>query len=130
VQAQAGGQLVNDLIGRILDVQPERLACLDELRYQRRGGFPDHLAAVINPAPHGSRLRDSVGAQRLACAAAIFLGTQPPRKASAYRSRPTLTSGSKTPDLWLRLRIRRDSNPSLTDPWTVSRVLTTWAYRF
>ena len=38
MQAQAGGQLVNDLIGRILDVQPERLACLDELRYQRGEG--------------------------------------------------------------------------------------------
>jgi len=96
VQAQAGGQLVNDLIGRILDVQPERLACLDELRYQRRGGFPGHLAAVINPAPHGSRLRDSIGVQRLASAAAKSLGTQPPGKASAYRSRPTLTSGTKT----------------------------------
>jgi hypothetical protein len=54
VQPQAGGQLVNDLVGRVLDVQPEGLARLNELRYQRRGRLPDNLAAVINPAPHGS----------------------------------------------------------------------------
>jgi hypothetical protein len=36
------------------DVEPEGLACLNELRYQRRGGLPDDLARVINPAPHGS----------------------------------------------------------------------------
>jgi hypothetical protein len=62
VQPQVGGQLVNGLVGRALDVQPEGLACLDELRYQRRRGLPDYLAAVINPAAHGSRLRDSVSA--------------------------------------------------------------------
>jgi hypothetical protein len=59
VQPQAGGQLVDDLVGRVLDVEPEGLACLNELRYQRRGGLPDDLAGVINPAPHGSRLRHS-----------------------------------------------------------------------
>ena len=48
------------LVGRVLDVEPEGLACLNELRYQRRGGLPDDLAGVINPAPHGSRLRHSV----------------------------------------------------------------------
>ena len=32
----------------------------DELRYQRREGIPDTPRRVINPAPHGSRLRDSV----------------------------------------------------------------------
>jgi hypothetical protein len=53
VQAQAGGQLVNDLVGRVLDIQPERLARSNELHYQRRGGIPDDLAGVINPAPHG-----------------------------------------------------------------------------
>ena len=72
MQPQAGGQLVNDLDGRVLNVQPEGLACLDKLRYQRRGGIPHHLAAVINPAAHGSRLRDSVRAQRLASTAALF----------------------------------------------------------
>ena len=30
-------------------------ACLSELRYQRRGGIPDDLAGVIDPAPHGSQ---------------------------------------------------------------------------
>lgn len=53
VQTQAGGQLVNDLIGRVLDIQPERLGRGHELRYQRRGGIPDNLAGVINPASHG-----------------------------------------------------------------------------
>ena len=53
VQTQAGGQLVNDLVGRVLDIQPERLSRRHELRYQRRGGIPDNLAGVINPAPHG-----------------------------------------------------------------------------
>jgi hypothetical protein len=60
VQPQQGGQLVNDLISRILDIQPEGLACLNELRHQRQGGVPNDLAGMINPAPHGSRLRDSV----------------------------------------------------------------------
>ena len=49
-----GGQLVNELIGRVLNVEPEGLACLNELRYQRRVRLPDDLAGVINPAPHGS----------------------------------------------------------------------------
>jgi hypothetical protein len=34
VQPQAGGQLVNDLVGWILDVEPEGLAGLNELCYQ------------------------------------------------------------------------------------------------
>jgi len=38
VQPQAGGQLINDLVGRVLDVEPEGLACLNELRYQRWAG--------------------------------------------------------------------------------------------
>src|SRR6185437_10087456 len=59
-QPQQGGRLVNDLIGRILDIQPKGLARLNELRYQRLGGIPNDLPGLINPAPHGSRLRDSV----------------------------------------------------------------------
>jgi hypothetical protein len=58
VQPQQGGQLVNGLIDRILDIQPKGLGRLNELRYQRPGRIPDHLAGKINPAPHGSRLRD------------------------------------------------------------------------
>jgi hypothetical protein len=33
MQAQPGGQLVHDLAGRVLDVEPEGLAGLNELRY-------------------------------------------------------------------------------------------------
>jgi hypothetical protein len=44
-QPQQGGQLVNDLIGRILDIQPKGLARLNELRYQRLGGIPNDLPA-------------------------------------------------------------------------------------
>jgi hypothetical protein len=51
-QPQGGGQLVNELVGRVLDVQPERLARRNELSYQRGGRIPDDLAAVINPAAH------------------------------------------------------------------------------
>jgi hypothetical protein len=35
MQARARGQLANDLVARVLNVQPEGLACLNELRYQR-----------------------------------------------------------------------------------------------
>jgi hypothetical protein len=68
VQPEQGGQLVNDLIGRILYIQPEGLARLNELPYQRQGGIPDNLAGMINPAPHG-RLPDSFTAYRVAWAA-------------------------------------------------------------
>jgi hypothetical protein len=64
VQPQPGGELVDDLVGRVLDVQPEGLARPDELRYQRRRRLPDHLARPINPAPHGSRLRHPLLAHR------------------------------------------------------------------
>jgi hypothetical protein len=37
VQPKAGGEAVDDLIGRVLDVQPEGLTRLDELGNQRRG---------------------------------------------------------------------------------------------
>jgi hypothetical protein len=53
MQGQAGGQLVNDLVGRVLDIQPERLSRCDKLRYQPRGGIPDNRTGVIDPAPHG-----------------------------------------------------------------------------
>jgi hypothetical protein len=61
VQPQQGGELVNDLVGRVLDVQPEGLACLSELRDQGHGGIPDDLAGAINPAPHAAdpRLRQA-----------------------------------------------------------------------
>jgi hypothetical protein len=52
MQTRPGGQLVNELISRVLDVQPERLTRSYELRHQRRGGIPDDFAGVINPAPH------------------------------------------------------------------------------
>src|SRR5215470_17471439 len=55
MQSQEGSQLVDDLIGRIFDIQPKRLSCLNELRYQRRRGVPDDLPGVIDPASHGSQ---------------------------------------------------------------------------
>jgi hypothetical protein len=36
VQSQAGGEMVDDLVGRVLDVQPEGLARLGELPDERR----------------------------------------------------------------------------------------------
>jgi hypothetical protein len=76
-QPQAAGELVNDLVGGILDVQPEGLPCVNELCYQRWGGFPDNPAVVINPAPHGG-LPDSFSADPAAGAAEAFLGDDDP----------------------------------------------------
>jgi hypothetical protein len=64
VQPQDRGQLVDDLAGRVLDVQPEGLACLNELLYQRQGGIPNDLAGMINPAPHGSQTTPPLAAPR------------------------------------------------------------------
>jgi hypothetical protein len=76
-QPQAAGELVNYLVGGVLDVQPEGLACVNELCYQRRGGIPDNLAVVVNPAPHGG-LPDSFSAYRAAGAAEAFPGNDDP----------------------------------------------------
>jgi hypothetical protein len=64
-QPQAAGELVKDLTGGVLDVQPEGLACLNELCHQRRGRLPDHLGVVIDPALLGG-LPDPLSACRLA----------------------------------------------------------------
>jgi hypothetical protein len=76
-QPQAAGEPVNDLVGGVLDVEPEGLTCVNELCYQRWGGIPDNLAAVINPAPHGG-LPDSFSAYRVAGAGEAFPGDDDP----------------------------------------------------
>jgi hypothetical protein len=50
-------QPIRDLIGRVLDVEPEGLASLNELCNQRRRGLLNDVVTVIDPAPHGSSLR-------------------------------------------------------------------------
>ena len=109
VQPQPRGQLVNDLVDRVLDVQPEGPACLNELRYERRGGLPNHLAAVINPAPHGSRLRDcaSGAALSLGCRRLVRRRRSRSRRRSLVGARPDLRlgcalGGTRTPNLLIR----------------------------
>src|SRR5215469_11578369 len=53
VQSQTGGEPVDDLVGRVLDVEPEGPAILDELPDERRWGLLQDVGAVIDPAAHG-----------------------------------------------------------------------------
>ena len=54
VEFQKSRELVDDLVGRVLDIEPKGLASLNELCYQRPGWVPHQLAAIVNPGPHAT----------------------------------------------------------------------------
>src|SRR5262249_44075940 len=70
VQSQAGGEPVDDLVGRGLDVEPEGLASLDELPDERWWGPAHNLGAMVGPATHGSP--SACPAPPVSCAALLI----------------------------------------------------------